>query len=298
MFQRYMKIIFKSNALNLINIMNEIIDTYRAVDMVLTVRQLYYQLVARGHIPNHERSYQKVTRIVNNARLAGLIDWDMIEDRTRAFRGQQRWGCSTDILNAAATSYHMDMWEGQEHRVFAIVEKDALYNVLRKPCRQFDVPLLAARGYPSSSVLREFVTQYVIPHSDQAIHIIQLGDHDPSGIDMTRDLKERIGMFCNGQVENISLTRLALNMDQIEEKQPPPNPAKMTDSRVGNYIAEYGESSWELDALDPSYLMQIMTDEIKSVIDEGIWQKRQAEIDAVSVRLQEFVCYYEPEKAA
>ena len=49
----------------------------------MTVRQIYYQLVARGHVENTVRSYDNVQALINNARLAGLLDWDSMEDRER-----------------------------------------------------------------------------------------------------------------------------------------------------------------------------------------------------------------------
>lgn len=287
MKQKYETIIFKGIANQLIEVINEIIADYAADNLVLTVRQLYYVLVTRNVIKNDDKEYKRLASIVNRARLAGLIDWDMIEDRTRRFRGLSRWDSAGQILRSAAHSFHMDMWQNQKTRCFCIVEKEALYGVLSRVCGKYDIPLLAARGYPSSSVLHDFVTNLVLPNRDQHINIIHLGDHDPSGIDMTRDLQERIMVFCEGKVPEISLTRVALNMDQIEEKRPPPNPAKMTDSRVGNYIAQYGNQSWELDALEPRYLENLIVEDIEQYIDSDEWQYTETYTEHFRQRLVE-----------
>jgi hypothetical protein len=177
--------------------MNGILDGYVDLGYRLTVRQLYYQLVIRNLIANPEREYDRVVRLCTDARLAGLISWSVIEDRLRQFVTRQRWQSAAEILQAVASSYHQDMWKMQAWRVFVVVEKDALSGILQPVCRQWDVPLLAARGYPSVSVLREFVVEDLLPafEASQDIAILHLGDHDPSGIDMTRDLKERLSLI-------------------------------------------------------------------------------------------------------
>lgn len=275
MRQHYQDIAFRRESLNQIIVLNQILDEYRELGFKLTVRQLYYQMVARDYIPNTERSYKNITRLVNDGRLAGLIDWDMIEDRTREFVTRSRWTSPAAIVSACASQYHEDMWEPQDHRVFVIIEKEALVSVLERVCRNYDVPLLAARGYPSVSVLREFASQHV-RLADQQIQIIHLGDHDPSGMDMTRDLISRISMLSG--YDDFELDRIALNMDQIEELNPPPNPAKTTDARFKAYRAEFGSSSWELDALPPTYLEELVEGKIKSFIDEDRWAESEARV--------------------
>jgi hypothetical protein len=109
--------------------------------------------------------------------------------------------------------------------------------------------------------------------------IIHLGDHDPSGIDMTRDIRERMAMFGSSGCE-LTVRRIALNMDQIDLYSPPPNPTKLTDTRAEKYMAEFGETSWELDALEPSKLDALVDETIVKYIDAKLMKKakkRQAE---------------------
>lgn len=275
---------FKPDTLAIIAIINEVIDDYQDQGFRLTVRQLYYQLVARAIIPNTLQEYKRVASIINDGKLAGVIDWEAIEDRTREFVRQQRWNSGEQILRAAHDSFHMDMWDKQEYRLFVIVEKEALVGVLEPTCRQYDVPLLAARGYPSGTVLREFVESDVseaINYGQRPI-ILHLGDHDPSGLDMSRDLRERIELFAREPVE---LERLALNMDQIRELRPPENPAKTTDARYAAYRRRYGDSSWELDALSPAYLANLVSSHIERYIDEGNWQNAKDEVEDIKRRI-------------
>lgn len=50
---------------------------------------------------------------------------------------------------------------------------------------------------------------------------------------------------------SVEVRRLALNMEQVRKYDPPPNPAKVTDSRFAAYCDQFGDESWELDALSP-----------------------------------------------
>jgi hypothetical protein len=283
--EQYIEKRFSENSLRLIGVIDNIITDYMGQGYVLTVRQAYYQLVARGVIPNTERSYKSITGLVNDARLAGLLDWDGIEDRTRAFVRRGRWSSGAQIVQACIDGYHEDVWGQQDHRVFVIVEKEALVGVLEGLCNQLDVPLLAARGYPSGTVLREFANSDILRNPDQQMVILHLGDHDPSGIDMTRDLRERIALFSgHGEIE---FKRIALNMPQIEEVKPPENPAKTTDSRFADYRKRFGESSWELDALTPDYLTKLVRKNVEKYIDTARWAESAQAIADVKERLQQ-----------
>ena len=277
---------FRKSSVELIEFMNTLIESYQDQGYTLTVRQLYYQLVARDVIPNDLNSYKRTAAIINDAKLAGLIDWDAIEDRTRDFIVRSRWNSVSSILDSCVRSFHMNMWQEQEYQVYVVVEKEALVGVLERTCNTYDVPLLAARGYPSSSVLYDFEQSHIIHKSMHKQHIIiHLGDHDPSGIDMTRDLTERLNLLCGGPV-NLAVERIALNYDQIEELRPPKNPAKDTDSRFESYRKKFGSSSWELDALSPQFLNDLVESKINEFIDFDEWDLRKSEISSKKRQLQ------------
>lgn len=279
MRQQYVETNFRKDSVKLIQIMNHILADYKSQGYTVTVRQLYYQLVSKDVIANTEKSYKKITNLVNDARMAGYMDWDMIEDRTRSFERRGHWGSEQSIVRACGKQYHIDMWDNQDSRVFCLVEKEALAGVLSRPCFTWDVPLLAARGYPSVTVVREFCEKDILPavRNGQYVKILHLGDHDPSGIDMTRDLKSRIDIFCGDDGWMVEVDRIALNMDQVDEQRPPPNPAKQTDSRFADYERLYGNESWELDALSPSYIDGLVTDNIQNYIDDDKWEEREKE---------------------
>lgn len=176
------------------------------------------------------------------------------------------------------------MWLGQRYRVFCIVEKAALTGVLDPVCRKYDIPLLAARGYASASVLHEFATEDLVlaVNAGQVPVVLYLGDHDPSGLDMTRDIKARLNLFVEHHTgEAIEVVRLALNMEQIEELRPPENPAKTTDRRFEAYRVEFGTSSWELDALRPEYLGGVVEDAVVKLLDREAWNAALSKVELV-----------------
>ncbi|MEI7074425.1 hypothetical protein WCU79_20580 [Pectobacterium versatile] len=279
---------FSDERMSMINTIDDIVTEYQEQGYRLTTRQVYYQLVARGMIENTLQSYKRVASLINEAKLAGLLDWSGLEDRTRDFITRSHWTSPGEIIRASANQYHEDLWSNQSQRIFVIIEKEALVGVLESLCNRYDIPLLAARGYPSGSVLYDFAQSHLIPatRKRQHCHILHLGDHDPSGIDMTRDLTDRLDMFTYTSAL-VSLERIALNMSQVEEMNPPENPAKTTDSRFAQYIKKYGRSSWELDALQPRYLNQLVEEKISNRIDWDDWEKKESEINSRRSALQD-----------
>lgn len=246
-----------------------IVNEYSAQGFNLTLRQLYYQLVARGLIPNTERDYKRIGNIVSDARRAGIIDWNSIEDRTRYIRELSSWDTPKAILRSAMNSYHRDLWSNQVVRMEVWIEKDALVGVIEDICQEHDVPFFSCRGYVSDSEMWRGAIR--MQNYDKRVIILHLGDHDPSGIDMTRDIRERLALFSD--YSDIEVRRIALTMEQVEEINPPPNPAKVTDSRYESYVYEYGEESWELDALEPQYIVNLIENEILLEKDEELWEE-------------------------
>lgn len=265
---QYKEIAFKQKSLDLIELVNSVIDEYRAQGYELTLRQAYYQLVARGYIENNERSYKNIGSLINDGRLAGLIDWNSITDRTRNLRNRAHWDQPQDVIYSAKYSYLLDKWEGQPNYVEVWVEKDALIDIVGQACRPLDTPHFSCRGYTSQSEMWSAAQRFIRQKNREARYIIHLGDHDPSGIDMTRDIQERLEMFG----ADVYVKRVAMTMNQVTTYNPPPNPAKITDSRCGKYIDQYGEESWELDALEPQMLTKLITNEVTALRDDAIYQ--------------------------
>lgn len=253
---------------------------YTEQGYVLTLRQLYYQFVARGLVDNTMQEYKRIGSIVNDARVAGRLDWNMIEDRTRNLEQLSTWDSPKDILQATAEQFRYDWWDNQPVRVEVWVEKEALVGVIERVAYRYRCPYFACRGYASQSETWR-AGQRFIEHNDrgQPVKVLHLGDHDPSGIDMTRDNDDRLQLFSGaGDVE---VLRLALNEDQVRRYNPPPNPAKLTDSRAVGYIRKFGNESWELDALDPAVIDELISTAIERFIDDEKWEEaKEREADA------------------
>lgn len=284
---------FSPSSLKVIEQANAIAETYAAQGYDLTLRQMYYQFVARDLIANNQREYKRLGAILNNARNNGLMDWHHMVDRTRGVVTPPSWASPSAIMETAAHQFKRDLWAetGQRYRPQIWVEKDALENVVSRPADALRVPYLSCRGYVSQSQMwlrgREIKRQISEGYRPIVIH---LGDHDPSGIDMTRDIKARLTTYATTPVE---VLRVALTMEQIEELSPPPNPAKLTDVRAEAYIAEYGDQSWELDALEPAYIDNLIRSVIAPLIDEDAWQdgidREAAERDRMSTIAERWI---------
>lgn len=297
----------KGESAAIVSYANQIAIDYARQGYDLTLRQLYYQFVARDLLPNTQRSYDRLGQLVNRARLAGLLDWEYLVDRTRNLRSVAHWDTPSDIIDAVSRQFRVDKWTDQPTRVEVWVEKEALAGVVQRAADRNDVAWFSCRGYVSQSEMwaaAQRLRQYIA--NGQNVVILHLGDHDPSGIDMTRDINDRLRTFlirdwlnenvdffdgetikvrtildhmadrCGGRGP-FEVKRIALNYDQIEQYGPPPNPAKLTDSRVGKYLEEYGDQSWELDALDPATLDALIEERLNEIIDPEAFELRADE---------------------
>ncbi len=258
-------------AVSLLKEINTILAEYEALGYKLTLRQLYYQLVSRDIIANNVKEYTTLGDIASRGRLAGYIDWSMIEDRVRIPSINTHWEHPSEIVQAAADSFYMSKWKDQSYYIEVWCEKDAVSNIIEPVCRKWDVTFMANRGYSSQTAMYDaFKRLAAAAREDKKIGVLYLGDHDPSGIDMTFDIMNRLGNFIFHDKERRfeGVVRLALNMNQIDEYQPPENPAKVTDSRYKKYAEVYGESSWELDALEPTVLSELVEKAILEFVDQ------------------------------
>ena len=269
---------FRGETAEIIEAANDIIREYQAQGFSLTLRQLYYQFVSRDILPNSQKSYKRLGGIVNDGRMAGLIDWEAIEDRTRNVKKNPHWDSPVDILESCECQFAYDKWQTQPYAPEVWIEKEALIGVIDGVCRELDVPRFACKGYSSQSEQWWAGRRFEAALADGRTPIIfHLGDHDPSGIDMTRDNQERLSLFAR---EEIRVCRLALNWEQVQKYAPPPNPAKDSDSRFDGYRDQYGDESWELDALEPRVIAALIREAIMEIRDEDAWEaalEREAE---------------------
>ena len=242
----------------------KITEEYIKMGQRLSVRQLYYQLVAHNVIPNSISSYNSAKELIKNGRRTGDIDWDCIVDRGRVPVMPHQYASVSEFMSKTVGSYRRNRWEGQPHYVEVMVEKDALTGVLEPIANEYHVLLLANKGYSSTSAMHTAAERISQEHeSGKTCHILYMGDHDPSGVNMVRDIKKRMSEFkCT-----VELERIALTMEQVKKYNPSPNPIKMSDSRAAEYSEQYGNRSWELDALNPQILAGILKEHILKYLD-------------------------------
>jgi hypothetical protein len=262
---------FQKKTLDTIERANGIIEAYMSDGYKLTVRQLHYQMVVRNWWENTEKAYHNLSDIISNARYAGLVDWDAIEDRGRPVHRQSHWDNPGDILKTAADRFSVDKWEGQPYQPEVWIEKEALIGVIEGVCEKWDVSFFACKGYASTSCAYD-AAQRLQRYSElgRLPVILYLGDFDPSGEDMSRDLLERMQMFG----VDVDLKRLALNAEQVERYNPPPQMVKKDDARSKKFIEKNGSKCWELDALGPDVIIGLIEEAIEDMIYPSCWNEQ------------------------
>lgn len=274
-------------SLRLLSICDEIITDYSNRGYDLSLRQLYYQLVSKNLIPNDDKEYKRMGNLIKRGRMAGLIDWEAINDRVRHTMQVPTWVNGASIIRSAYRSFKIDMWDRQPEYIEVMCEKDALSGVLETVCRRYRVPYTANRGYSSTSHLYRIGERlWDKGQHNKAITILYFGDHDPSGMDMDRDIETRLSIF--SQWTEFDVVRVALLRDQVDRWNILPNPAKLKDTRAPEYIAEHGMISWELDAIDPDELVKIVEDWVAVRIDWDQWKEDQERENRTIAKLKEY----------
>lgn len=266
----------------------EIVDYYQDLGYKLTLRQLHYQFVSRNWIVNHDTAYKKLGKILDDCRYGGLVDWDAIEDRGRVPYLPYYVNDIPDALQDTIRTYRLDRQEGQDNHVEVWTEKDALSGIMKRSTSKYGVRLVVNKGYTSSSAIYSAYQRFCDElNNGRSVTILYFGDHDPSGLDMVRDIKERLEfMFENGDSQpdysNFNVIPIGLTMKQIKQYKCPPNPTKLTDSRSAAYIKKYGKTCWEVDALNPEVLTEVVESNIVAQTDikkyEEILKQEQKDI--------------------
>lgn len=246
----------------LIYSIDNIIMPYKEKGMKISVRQVYYQCVARKIIDNNKEQYNKISDVIKIGRMAGLLDWDVIEDRTRYTRENVHFDSPQEILQIAANQYRIDTRATQPFYLECWIEKDSLVSILETTCKRLDVPCFSCRGFSSITALHEAALRF--NNSGKKNIILYAGDHDPSGLKIPATIQEKLKIFN----ANVELKRIGLTLSQIEELNLPPFYAKEKDSNYSAYVKNTGTKyAWELDALPPEKLSTLFEQEINALTD-------------------------------
>jgi hypothetical protein len=267
-----------SKTVKLIELAAEILE----VEHPMTVRQVYYQLVSRQVIENSGGSYQAMCNAIRDARLEGLIPWEYIEDRLRRPRRVSMWSDLQDFGETVRRSYRRDIWDTQPMLLEAWLEKDALSGIFEEELEPFGITLNVGRGYDGWSSIHGASERYGAGDGTgggKHVVILYFGDHDPSGDDMLRSLRDRLASLGS----HPDIERVAILHEDIERYDLPPNFANSSDTRARGFIAAYGNQAVELDALPVDVLRQRLIEAITSRMDmdalAAVQRREQTEIE-------------------
>jgi hypothetical protein len=285
----------REHSIERLAIVKSIIAEYGEQGLTLSLRQIYYQFVARNLLANSLAGYQAIKELMIRARESGEIDWDDLEDRGRAVVTHASWDNPAAFIDAS--QYAEDLWDGQSCRVEVVIEKSALVGVIGGVCGEFQVPYLSMRGNNSITMIYEAAKRYqrLIDKGISPV-VLVLADHDPTGYFMPSVVEKKLSQYARRPIE---VRRIGLNLDQINHYNPPPNRLKDKDPRYTAYKAETGkDEGWELDALEPSVLSQLIRTEVESLIDpeaweaaKGRWQENKSILEQVADRWSDIEQY-------
>ena len=254
-----------------------IVESY---DTPVTLRQLFYRLVAAQVLRNTQADYTHLSHRTAEARRSG--DFPDLIDNTRKIRRPAFWDGPRDALQALVTQYRRDRTEGQENVVYLGVEKAGMVAQLDLWFSDRGLPILPLGGYSSQTFTADVAKD--IKRQGRPAVLIYAGDFDPSGEDIPRDFAERVRCF--DVVE-----RIALTPEQVDEYELPVAMGKETDSRARSFAARHGRLvQVELDALAPDVLRHLYEDALARFLDTSTMNDaihREREDRAALARLQE-----------
>jgi hypothetical protein len=159
--------------------------------------------------------------------------------------------------------------------LFSGRDRASIAGIIAGVCTELRVPYFAHRGNNSQTRQYEAGKRFA-EHLDQGLIplVLHLADHHPNGIDMTRDSIERLALYARAEIK---VRRIALNMDQVRRYSPPPSFVKEGDTRTSGYRARFGtDGCWELDALPPTVLADLIRGEIESLVEPNAWAETLA----------------------
>ena len=251
-------------SLDLIERMAEIAEDAQPI----TGRGVGYKLFTAGLIPSMStKDMKRVYRLLKEARERGLVDWDWIVDETRRVERRPSWSDPEDYAAATIRDYRRDYWDQQPVRCEVWSEKGTIRGVLAPVLGRYGVGFQVMHGFTSATSAHD------IAMNDDGRPLIALyvGDWDPSGLCMSeRDLPNQFEKYDGDHVE---LERVALTEDQLSGLPYFPATDKKKDSRYKWFVQNFGQRCWEIDALDPNELRNVVEEKIKECIEPTAWER-------------------------
>ncbi len=247
-----------------------VLDVLATFDGSMSTRQVYYQCVSRGAVPNNVASYDRVQRLIVTMRREGLIPYDRIVDRTRAKHQRPGWEGTQSILESCAIQYRRNRWTDQDVVVMVACEKQALEGIFAEAVDEYGASLWVLRGFMSLSFAFDWAEE--IKHQlneGKHVEIVYFGDHDPSGLAIEAKAKEQLEEL--GAV--FGWSRGGLLWEDFTPFNLVNIPVKPSDTRARAYMKLFGNRAAELDALPPDELRRRIRHEIERYIDVDSWER-------------------------
>lgn len=277
----------QKKSLDLLAQVQKIIESY---NFALTLRQIYYQLVAKQIIPNQQKYYVKLSRLCVIGRDEGMLEEDAFADRLREIDKPDSWTDLSDFMGTVNNAYKKDKWNDQDKYIEIWTEKDALRGVIAPVTHHFDVGLLVVRGQVSRTAIYEAYVRFIEKMQEgKECYLFYFGDFDPSGMSIYFSLIERLREHDDGYGERINFQRIALTPQQIADYNLPQDPAKQSDPSYKSFIAEYGDNVVELDSLPPDALRDLIRNCIEVNIDNAVLAQVQETEQKEKIRLDELI---------
>jgi hypothetical protein len=236
-----------------------------------TVRGNMYRVVSAGWLPDTgEKSYNRVQRLLNRLRLNGTVPFEWVVDNIRATVKPSSWSGLADYLVTVRDAYRKSFWPSLPEYVEVIVEKDAVAGCVAQVTREFDVPLHPIRGYNSTTFAMSMARS--LARVNKPVTIYYVGDHDPSGRDLERDIRERLERFSQ---RSFNWVRLAVNPHHFGDYGIRPLAPKKNDSRTRKFVEQWGRDCAEVEAIPANDLRRMLREAIESHIPQAQWQRLQ-----------------------
>jgi hypothetical protein len=239
----------------------------------VTLRGLFYRVVSAGWLPSTDKKhYDRLGRLMTTLREQSVVPFSWIVDHGRSTLKPSSWSGLDDFVETVQSAYRKDFWEGMASYVHVFCEKDAVSGTLSPVTAEFDVALSPIRGYCSLSFAHEIADLW--NRIDKPIHVYYLGDFDPSGFDLERDLKAKLVKYC---LRPFGWERLGVLAEDFATFKLLPLPAKKSDCRYQAFVSRHGVRCAELDALPATELRQ----RVRAAIDDHIPQAQWARLQKI-----------------
>jgi hypothetical protein len=255
---------------------------------VVTLRHLFYRLVGQGLLDKTEAGYKRLVNYTKDWRHSGVMPYTALSDSTRWYHGNIRYSSPEEAVASTLKNYRKDLWQDWNTHKEIWTEKDAMVSILLSVADPLGVKVFSTRGYASIASVANTAAPTISEHLSQGkyVNIYYFGDHDPSGKDIDRAVRNEIGRHLEGnEIVNFYFKRVAILPEDIEKYDLLTRPTKKTDSRSAKFKGE----SVELDSMDMRIVKQRVYDCIMENMPDGLMEEALKKETTDMTRINSFI---------